>query len=383
MRRKILFGVILMVVFVISFFELYQVTLHNMVDNKKEPILFGATYVTLNNPFFEVIDEEMRNVIEAQGDIMLTMDPELSLEKQIHQIQYLIEQGVKVLIVNPVDSKRLIDVLKQAKQAGIIVIAVDTNVFDGNDFVDYTVVSNNYQAGQLCALDMMKEKKEAKILILTHEAAYSAAERIQGFKDAIKDKAGYQIVAEVECEGQLEKSMPLVVDIMEQGYQFDVVMALNDPAALGAIAANKTEVVEMKVVLMVSHGEYAEGLHDALKMFVGNRDDVVSIGLKLGEDVASLEVRIAGLCDSFNEADEFIILADLIGGSPLTTLMKCFVKRDYLKHSVILGGMNLAMDLNAVLMKENGLAQVKEIALNEASAAIKEMNCSSEDEEDI
>ena len=139
----------------------------------------------------------------------------------------------------------------------------------------------------------------------------------------------------------------------------------------------------MKVVVMVSHGEYAAGLHDALKMFVGNRDDVVSIGLKQGEDVASLEVRIDALCDSFNEADEFIILADLIGGSPLTTLMKCFAKRDYLKHSVILGGMNLAMALNAVLMKENDLAQVKEIALNEASAAIKEMNCSSEDEEDI
>lgn len=73
----------------------------------------------------------------------------------------------------------------------------------------------------------------------------------------------------------------------------------------------------MKVVLMVSHGEYAAGLHDALKMFVGNRDDVVSIGLKQGEDVASLEVRIDALCDSFNEADEFIILADLIGGSPI------------------------------------------------------------------
>ena len=139
----------------------------------------------------------------------------------------------------------------------------------------------------------------------------------------------------------------------------------------------------MRVVVMVSHGKYAAGLHDALRMFVGDRDDVVSIGLKQGEDVASLEVQIDALCDSFNEADEFIVLADLIGGSPLTTLMKCFAKRDWLKHSVILGGMNLAMALNAVLMKENGLAQVKEIALNEAGAAVKEMDCSSEDEEDI
>ena len=66
---------------------------------------------------------------------------------------------------------------------------------------------------------------------------------------AIEDKDGYQIVAEVECEGQLEKSMPLVVDIMEQGYQFDVVMALNDPAALGAIAAlQQMEILDQVLV---------------------------------------------------------------------------------------------------------------------------------------
>lgn len=218
-------------------FHFYNFSEQQLADAKEKPVLFGSTYMTLNNPFFDVINEEMRNVIEANGDVLITMDPELSLDKQIDQIHTLMELGCSVLIVNPVDSKGLIDVLAQAKAQGIIVIAVDTNVYNGQDFVDYTVVSDNYQAGVLCAQNMMEAVDEASIMILRHDAAYSAVERIQGFKDAIAAYPQYQIVDEIECEGQLEISMPLIASAIQEGVYFDVVMALNDPSALGAIAA--------------------------------------------------------------------------------------------------------------------------------------------------
>ena len=48
--------------------------------SEEEPLLFGATYMTMNNPFYEVIDEELRNQVEAGGDVMITMDPQLSIE---------------------------------------------------------------------------------------------------------------------------------------------------------------------------------------------------------------------------------------------------------------------------------------------------------------
>lgn len=111
--------------------------------SKKDPLLFGATYMTMNNPFYEVIDEELHNQVEANGDVMITMDPQLSVERQIDQIHVLMDRGIDVLIVNPVDSRGLVDVLKEAKQQGISIIAIDTNVYDGEDFIDYTVVSDN------------------------------------------------------------------------------------------------------------------------------------------------------------------------------------------------------------------------------------------------
>lgn len=217
--------------------QLYYYAKSQTTLSKPDPILFGATYMTMNNPFFEVIDDEMRNVIESNGDIMLTMDPQLSLTRQIEQIHYLMDQGCQILIINPVDSNGLLEVLQEAKAKGIYIIAVDTNVYNGNDVVDYTVVSDNYKAGVLCAKDMMQKKTSADIFILKHETAYSAVERIQGFKDTIAAMPQYRIVDEVECEGQLEKSMPVIEKALNASLAFDVVMALNDPSALGAIAA--------------------------------------------------------------------------------------------------------------------------------------------------
>lgn len=237
--KKIVIIIIILISFVISLVGFNNYAEDNIIHDKKDPIIFGATYMTLNNPFFKVIDEEIRNNIEVKGDILITLDPELSLDNQIKQIEYLMEQNVKVLFINPVDSMGLKEVLSKAKQKGIYIIAVDTNVYNGDSFVDLTVVSDNYKGGRLCALDMLEKKEQADILILTHNSAKSAKDRIDGFKSVIKDNPNYRIVEEIECEGQLELAMPQVLKLTQDKVYFDVVMSLNDPSALGAIAALK------------------------------------------------------------------------------------------------------------------------------------------------
>ena len=164
--------------FTVSFTLLANYTKKNMSYIKEDPVKIGASYMTLNNPFYEVIDEEMRNIVEANGDILITLDPQLSVDKQIEQINYFIEQKCQVIIINPVDSKRITDALKKASAKGIKIIAIDTSVYEGNDFIDYTVVSDNYYAGVLCAKDMINSVDKANIVLLCHEAANSAVDRI-------------------------------------------------------------------------------------------------------------------------------------------------------------------------------------------------------------
>lgn len=56
----------------------------------KDSFRIGATYMTMNNPFYSVIDEELQLMIESQGDTLLTRDPALSQEKQNEQIHDLL-----------------------------------------------------------------------------------------------------------------------------------------------------------------------------------------------------------------------------------------------------------------------------------------------------
>ena len=139
----------------------------------------------------------------------------------------------------------------------------------------------------------------------------------------------------------------------------------------------------MNYVVIVSHGNLALGLHDTLGMFVNNNEQLKSIGLQNGEDVDSFASRADKLIEEFNEDDHIILLADLIGGSPLTTFMNCLGKKNLLSNTKVMGGVNLAMGLNAVLMKDS-FDMVCNMALKEAKESVKELEINiSNDEEEI
>lgn len=197
---------------------------------------FGAVYMTLNNPFYEVIDEEIRTNVENHGDILLSRDPALSVEKQTEEIQDLIRDGVSVIFLNPVDYQRMGPALEAAHRAHIPVITIDTNVQDG-DYVASTIETDNYAAGVSCGEHLIKTASHANILLLKHSTARSATDRIVGFRHAIAGHPGFQVVDEAECEGQLEQAMPAVQEMLARHPEADTIMALNDPSALGAMAA--------------------------------------------------------------------------------------------------------------------------------------------------
>lgn len=203
---------------------------------EKEHRVFGVTYMTMNNPFYKIINNEILKVVEEHNDVLVTLDPELDIDKQNRQIYDLVERKVDGIFVNPIDFQKISPALEYAKKEGIPVIIVDSQV-QNKELVDCTVVSDNYNAGVQCARAMMARMDRADIFLLKHTTAQSAKDRIDGFVDTIKNNDNYKIVNESECEGQLEKAMPAVQKMLEETPDVDVIMALNDPSALGAIAA--------------------------------------------------------------------------------------------------------------------------------------------------
>lgn len=223
----------LMTILCISILEGTTNKNNNNMPRKK----IGAIYMTMNNPYFNVIHKEVEAVVTEKGDTIITRDSALDAEMQLRQMEDLIEQDVDVILLNAVDWKGILPGLKKARAAHIPVLAVDAEVYD-SEYVEGMITSDNYEAGVIAARDMMKRLPGGNILILIQGNNKSARDRIDGFVETLnQSKWQYKIIDELECSGQLEIAQPLVEEVVKRGEHIDAVMALNDPSALGAMAA--------------------------------------------------------------------------------------------------------------------------------------------------
>ena len=205
-------------------------------DQIESQRLIGATYMTMNNPFYQELDARLQAAVEARGDRLLTRDGVMDQDRQNQEIADLLDMGVSAILLNPVDWEKVSDGLQMAAQAGVPVIVIDAPVKD-DSLVASTILSDNYQAGVQCAEHLLSVRDSANILLLEHITARSGADRIQGFLDTIAGHEGFAVVGAGSSDGQIENAMPVMEQLLAEHPEADVVMALNDPSALGALAA--------------------------------------------------------------------------------------------------------------------------------------------------
>ena len=86
-------------------------------ENQKEhSILIGASYMTMNNELFAIINEQIAHRAEAEGDRLILRDPALNVERQVEQINDMLDAGIDVLVLTPVDAGGLDEVLRRARK---------------------------------------------------------------------------------------------------------------------------------------------------------------------------------------------------------------------------------------------------------------------------
>ena len=154
---------------------------------------FGATYMTMNNPYFQMLDAQIQSHLELRGDVLLTRDAAMDQQRQNQEIQELVDAGVCAIFMTPVEWDTSKEGVQIAAAAGVPVIVVDAPIQDP-ELAACSVLSDNYQAGVLCARHLLSVRDSAKILLLEHITARSGADRIQGFKDTIAGHEGFVIL---------------------------------------------------------------------------------------------------------------------------------------------------------------------------------------------
>ena len=196
----------------------------------------GYTCMDGTNPFFVTLEASIREVVEAHGDELVSLDPQNSNEKQISQIEDLISQGIVAMFVNPVDRDGIIAGLDKLKEAGIPMFGFDTEVADMSYLVSYAG-SDNYNAGFVCGEDLVAKCPEGgNIIVLDSPTMQSVVDRTDGFLAAIEGK-GFTVVSQIDCMGNQEQGNLNGTDALTAHPDAVAIFGGNDPTALGAYAA--------------------------------------------------------------------------------------------------------------------------------------------------
>lgn len=128
----------------------------------------------------------------------------------------------------------------------------------------------------------------------------------------------------------------------------------------------------MGKVIVVTHGGLAESFYETAGMFIAERSGLAVLGL--GVDLEKFKNKLSSAVIE-SEETEFLILADLFGGTPFNLAAAlCREARMAGKQIEILTGLNLPMLLEILPFAENlSCTELKEMALRAGREGIHDL----------
>ena len=115
-----------------------------------EEVIVGLITKTNNNPFFVKMKEGADAKAKEVGVELRSFAGKYDgdNEGQVAAVESLISAGAKGILITPSDTKAIVPTIQKAREAGILVIALDTPL-DPIDAADATLATDNFKAGLL------------------------------------------------------------------------------------------------------------------------------------------------------------------------------------------------------------------------------------------
>lgn len=172
--------------------------------------------------------------------------------KQITDIESLMVQGIKVLMISPQDSAAVTPIIKDVLRQGIKVVTLERTI-DGAP-VTLHIGPHNRPIGALAGQYVAKALggKGNIVEIKGDPAVAPAVERSEGFHDGIAG-TDIKIIAEQHCDWDEEKALKFMEDTLQrfEPGQIQAVFAHNDNMAFGALKAIKAAGRDKEGILII------------------------------------------------------------------------------------------------------------------------------------
>lgn len=125
--------------------------------------------------------------------------------------------------------------------------------------------------------------------------------------------------------------------------------------------------------IIVSHGEMANGVFNAVRLIIGQHTGIEIISLKDNDSIDELQTRIETAIKKLEQScDGILVFVDLFAASPFNAAARASAKH---KHVEVISGLNLPMLLETILQREAlTLSEAAKLAKESGQNGIKILN---------
>ncbi|MCP4319064.1 MAG: sugar ABC transporter substrate-binding protein [Hyphomicrobiales bacterium] len=233
----------------------------------------GACLITKTdtNPFFVKMKEGATAKANELGINLKSYAGKIDgdSESQVAAIETCIADGAKGILITASDTKGIVPAVTQARDAGLLVIALDTPL-EPIDSADATFATDNFLAGKLigqwAAAALGDNAKDAKIAMLDLAVSQPSVGvlRDQGFLEGFGidlgdpakwgDETDSRIVGNEVTAGNEEGGRTAMENLLQKDPGINVVYTINEPSAAGAYEALKSVGREGDVLIVSVDG---------------------------------------------------------------------------------------------------------------------------------
>ncbi|WP_395607483.1 ABC transporter substrate-binding protein [Pseudomonas sp. B22129] len=199
----------------------------------------GISMGSLGNPYFVTLaDGATARAKALNPNVKVTsVSADYDLSKQFSQIDNFISSKVDLILLNAVDPSAMASAIKKARDAGIVVVAVDVDAKG----VNATVQTDNVEAGKLaCQFLVDKLSGKGNVIIQNGPQVTAVTDRVKGCKAALAAAPDIKVLSDdQDGKGSREGGLNVMQGYLTRFPKIDGLFAINDPQAIGSDLAAK------------------------------------------------------------------------------------------------------------------------------------------------
>jgi len=249
--KKIIIVLIYLAVVIVGIFWLTRnLNVREKQTAYKEPVLIGFSLgTTREERWFTDRDLFVQRAQELGATVNVALS-DYDAVLQSSQIENLVIQGAKVIVIVPSDSEALTPAIERAKAAGVKIIAYDRLI--KNTDIDFYISFDSVKVGELEASSIIDVVNSGNFAYIGGAPTDNNAFLLrQGAMKVLEPKitsGEIKLVVDEFMEGwKPDEAYKTIKNYLATGGRLDAIVAANDGTAFGAIQALKDEKLDGKI----------------------------------------------------------------------------------------------------------------------------------------